>query len=173
MPTHRLPMERRNSRGASRLNNAPICGKLWPPDTMSRATIHTEWRGASFSARKAPCVTRFPRTAPRSPFPPRKDLINQWIVVQHFTLDRDWTWSGLAQSGAGAGRSVSAGFKLAGHLLDLGHDEFGWIQGSKAHHDIHNHIFDAGLGIVFWIAPGKYVTGFGLVGSLKRTWLQH
>ncbi len=30
-----------------------------------------------------------------------KDLINHWIVVQQLTLDRDWTWSGLAQNGAG------------------------------------------------------------------------
>jgi hypothetical protein len=30
-----------------------------------------------------------------------KDLINHWVVVQRLTLDRDWTWSGLAQSGAG------------------------------------------------------------------------
>jgi len=34
-------------------------------------------------------------------FSSHKDLINQWIVVQQLTLDRDWTWSGLAQSGAG------------------------------------------------------------------------
>jgi hypothetical protein len=30
-----------------------------------------------------------------------KDLINHWVVVQQLTLDRDWTWSGLAQNGAG------------------------------------------------------------------------
>lgn len=34
-------------------------------------------------------------------FSTNKDLINHWIVVQTLTLDRDWTWSGLAQSGAG------------------------------------------------------------------------
>ncbi len=32
-------------------------------------------------------------------FSTQKDLINHWIVVQRLTLDRDWTWSGLAQSG--------------------------------------------------------------------------
>jgi len=30
-----------------------------------------------------------------------KDLINHWVVVQQLTLDRDWTWSGLAQNGSG------------------------------------------------------------------------
>ncbi len=30
-----------------------------------------------------------------------KDLINHWVVVQQLTIDRDWTWSGLAQNGAG------------------------------------------------------------------------
>ncbi len=34
-------------------------------------------------------------------FSTNKDLLNHWIVVQQLTLDRDWTWSGLAQSGAG------------------------------------------------------------------------
>jgi hypothetical protein len=34
-------------------------------------------------------------------FSSHKDLINHWIVVQQLTLDRDWTWSGLAQNGAG------------------------------------------------------------------------
>ncbi len=34
-------------------------------------------------------------------FSSNKDLINHWIVVQTLTLDRDWSWSGLAQSGAG------------------------------------------------------------------------
>ena len=34
-------------------------------------------------------------------FSSQKDLINHWIVVQQLTLDRDWTWSGLAQNGAG------------------------------------------------------------------------
>ena len=34
-------------------------------------------------------------------FSSNKDLINHWIVVQQLTLDRDWTWSGLAQSGPG------------------------------------------------------------------------
>ena len=32
-------------------------------------------------------------------FSSHKDLINHWIVVQRLTIDRDWTWSGLAQSG--------------------------------------------------------------------------
>jgi len=32
-------------------------------------------------------------------FSTQKDLINQWIVVTRLTLDRDWTWSGLAQHG--------------------------------------------------------------------------
>ena len=32
-------------------------------------------------------------------FSTQKDLINHWIVVHRLTLDRDWTWSGLAQSG--------------------------------------------------------------------------
>jgi hypothetical protein len=34
-------------------------------------------------------------------FSSQKDLINHWIVVQQLTLDRDWTWSGLAQNGPG------------------------------------------------------------------------
>ena len=34
-------------------------------------------------------------------FSTQKDLINHWIVVQRFTLNRDWTWRGLAQNGAG------------------------------------------------------------------------
>ena len=34
-------------------------------------------------------------------FSTQKDLINHWIVVQHLILDRDWTWRGLAQDGAG------------------------------------------------------------------------
>jgi hypothetical protein len=34
-------------------------------------------------------------------FSSHKDLVNHWIVVQQLTLDRDWTWSGLAQNGAG------------------------------------------------------------------------
>jgi hypothetical protein len=34
-------------------------------------------------------------------FSSHKDLINHWIVVHQLTLDRDWTWSGLAQNGAG------------------------------------------------------------------------
>jgi hypothetical protein len=34
-------------------------------------------------------------------FSTQKDLINHWIVVHHLTLDRDWTWSGLAQNGPG------------------------------------------------------------------------
>ena len=34
-------------------------------------------------------------------FSTQKDLINQWIVVTRVTLNRDWTWSGLAQGGPG------------------------------------------------------------------------
>jgi hypothetical protein len=34
-------------------------------------------------------------------FSSHKDLINHWIVVHQLILDRDWTWSGLAQNGAG------------------------------------------------------------------------
>jgi hypothetical protein len=34
-------------------------------------------------------------------FSTQKDLINHWIVVHRLTLDCDWTWSGLAQNGAG------------------------------------------------------------------------
>jgi hypothetical protein len=34
-------------------------------------------------------------------FSTQKDLINHWIVAIRLTLDRDWTWSGLAQNGAG------------------------------------------------------------------------
>lgn len=34
-------------------------------------------------------------------FSSQKDLINHWIVVQRLMLDRDWTWSGLAQNGPG------------------------------------------------------------------------
>jgi hypothetical protein len=32
-------------------------------------------------------------------FSTQKDLINHWVVVQRFTLDRDWTWRGLDPSG--------------------------------------------------------------------------
>jgi hypothetical protein len=42
-------------------------------------------------------------------FSTQKDLINHWVVVQQLTLDRDWTWSGLAQSGAG-----QVGFQFLG-----------------------------------------------------------
>jgi hypothetical protein len=34
-------------------------------------------------------------------FSNHKDLIGHWIVVTHVTVDRDWTWSGLAQNGSG------------------------------------------------------------------------
>ena len=34
-------------------------------------------------------------------FATQKDLIHHWIVVHRLTLDRDWTWSGLAQNGPG------------------------------------------------------------------------
>lgn len=34
-------------------------------------------------------------------FSTQKDLVNHWIVVTRLTLDRDWTWTGLAQNGAG------------------------------------------------------------------------
>ncbi len=34
-------------------------------------------------------------------FSNHKDLIGHWIVVTRVTVDRDWTWSGLAQNGAG------------------------------------------------------------------------
>ncbi|MDE3198194.1 MAG: hypothetical protein KGN84_17735 [Acidobacteriota bacterium] len=34
-------------------------------------------------------------------FSTQKDLINHWIVVQRLTLNRDWTWRGLAQNGPG------------------------------------------------------------------------
>ena len=34
-------------------------------------------------------------------FSTQKDLINHWIVAIRLTIDRDWTWSGLAQNGAG------------------------------------------------------------------------
>jgi hypothetical protein len=34
-------------------------------------------------------------------FSTQKDLINHWIVVTRLTVNRDWTWSGLAQQGAG------------------------------------------------------------------------
>jgi hypothetical protein len=33
-------------------------------------------------------------------FSTQKDLINHWIVVHRLTLNRDWTWTGLAQNGA-------------------------------------------------------------------------
>jgi hypothetical protein len=32
-------------------------------------------------------------------FSTQKDLIHHWIVVQRFTVDRDWTWRGLDPSG--------------------------------------------------------------------------
>jgi hypothetical protein len=34
-------------------------------------------------------------------FSSHKDLIGHWIVVIRLTIDRDWTWTGLAQNGAG------------------------------------------------------------------------
>jgi hypothetical protein len=34
-------------------------------------------------------------------FSTQKDLINHWVVVHRLTLNRDWTWSGLAQQGSG------------------------------------------------------------------------
>lgn len=34
-------------------------------------------------------------------FSTQKDLLHHWIMVHRLTLDRDWTWSGLAQNGAG------------------------------------------------------------------------
>jgi hypothetical protein len=59
-------------------------------------------------------------------FSTQKDLINQWIVVQRLTLDRDWTWSGLAQGGAGQlaftfqGVTYPAGTPLPPALENLG-----------------------------------------------------
>ncbi len=37
-------------------------------------------------------------------FSTQKDLINQWIVVTRRTLNRDWTWTGLAQGGPNRAR---------------------------------------------------------------------
>jgi hypothetical protein len=34
-------------------------------------------------------------------FATQKDLIGHWIVVQRLVINRDWTWSGLAQNGTG------------------------------------------------------------------------
>ncbi|GAC1415349.1 MAG: hypothetical protein NVSMB62_02820 [Acidobacteriaceae bacterium] len=34
-------------------------------------------------------------------FATQKDLVHHWVVVHRVTLDRDWTWSGLAQNGPG------------------------------------------------------------------------
>ncbi|MFZ0633850.1 MAG: hypothetical protein WA399_20045 [Acidobacteriaceae bacterium] len=58
-------------------------------------------------------------------FSTQKDLINQWIVVTRLTLNRDWTWTGLAQNGAGQiaftfmGTTYTAGGS-AGTLQTLG-----------------------------------------------------
>src|ERR1019366_1488191 len=48
-------------------------------------------------------------------FSTQKDLINHWIVVQRLVLNRDWTWSGLAQSGAG-----QLGFDFQGYTFPAG-----------------------------------------------------
>ncbi len=59
-------------------------------------------------------------------FSTQKDLINHWIVVQRLTIDRDWTWRGLAQDGAGQlaftfqGMSYPAGDTLLPVFEDLG-----------------------------------------------------
>lgn len=59
-------------------------------------------------------------------FSTQKDLINQWIVVQRLTLDRDWTWSGLAQGGANQlaftfrGVTYAAGTPMPSTYNDLG-----------------------------------------------------
>ena len=42
-------------------------------------------------------------------FSSHKDLIGHWIVAIRLTIDRDWTWTGLAQNGAG-----QTGFVLKG-----------------------------------------------------------
>ena len=52
-----------------------------------------------------------------------KDLIGHWIVVIRLTLDRDWTYSGIAQNGANqTGFAFSGGFSLTGPpvMADLG-----------------------------------------------------
>jgi hypothetical protein len=44
-----------------------------------------------------------------------KDLIGHWIVVIRLTLDRDWTYSGIAQNGANqTGFAFSGGFSMTG-----------------------------------------------------------
>jgi hypothetical protein len=42
-------------------------------------------------------------------FSSQKDLINQWIVVIRLTIERDWTWTGLAQNGSGQTGFVFSG----------------------------------------------------------------
>ena len=59
-------------------------------------------------------------------FSTQKDLINQWIVVTRLTLDRDWTWSGLAQGGPNQlaftfqGKIYPAGSHVMPLFSDLG-----------------------------------------------------
>ena len=59
-------------------------------------------------------------------FSTQKDLINHWIVVQRLTLDRDWTWAGIAQDGANQlaftfrGVTYAAGSPVPSTYNDLG-----------------------------------------------------
>jgi hypothetical protein len=59
-------------------------------------------------------------------FSTQKDLINQWIVVTRLTLNRDWTWSGLAQGGPKQlaftfqGYTYPAGSSVSPDFQDLG-----------------------------------------------------
>ena len=47
-------------------------------------------------------------------FSSQKDLIGHWIVAIRLKIDRDWTWSGLAQNGAGQTGFVFSGASVVG-----------------------------------------------------------
>jgi hypothetical protein len=71
-------------------------------------------------------------------FSTQKDLINQWIVVTRLTLDRDWTWTGLAQGGSGQlaftfqGKTYPAGSSPTPTLSDLGVVQLPFVVSSLA-----------------------------------------
>ena len=71
--------------------NLPLSG-----ETLSAPPGHRILFGAQSTLRH-----NVPQDRSSITFATQKDLIDHWVVVTRVTLDRDWTWSGLAQQGAG------------------------------------------------------------------------
>src|SRR5262245_1136173 len=81
-------------------------------------------------------------------------LIPATYLLSHFKRNLKFLYGSRRVGLAGniAITVVSSGLQLTGHLLDLNHNKFGWIERGEPNQNVHDALVDAGLGIILRVA---------------------